>query len=1005
MARAGAWIAATAVALGALAAPTAATAAPAVDLQTGDTVYIGDKEGYSGTGIFPLWPGDAQDGDPLYWAYCLENQVSAETGLTGQVGDLGDYLGSNYFTDPAVQGKVLWVLANSYPALSLEEFGAAVGVPDISRNDAIEATQYAIWRYTDLTFDASWAFETPDSEAAYWYLVNGANASSGLNPEDLEVTASVEAPTAPQTADSLVGPFVVATNQPTASVVSDPDVAITDAAGTPIDTDAVVDGQEVYLDLRGTSTAGSATITVSATGSSNTGSVISVPTAPGGTPTAADHAQTIVLVTPHDTTTTAQATAEWTALAAVPAIGTSLVDSADGDRVLPWNGGTVTDTVAFRNLTPGTEYTLTGELFLKADGSATGITGSTTFTPAEADGSVDVSFVVPEGFAGDTLVAFERLFEGDVTGDPVAVHEDINDAAQTVTVEEAPVAAVPAIGTSLVDSADGDRVLPWNGGTVTDTVAFRNLTPGTEYTLTGELILKADGSTTGITGSTTFTPDTADGSVDVSFVIPEGFAGDILVAFERLYVGDTTGDPVAVHEDINDAAQTVTIEEAPVAPVPAIGTSLVDSADGDRVLSWNGGTVIDTVAYQNLTPGTEYTLTGELFLKADGSATGITGSTTFTPAEADGSVDVSFVVPEGFAGDTLVAFERLFEGDVTGDPVAVHEDINDAAQTVTVEEAPVAAVPAIGTSLVDSADGDRVLPWNGGTVTDTVAFRNLTPGTEYTLTGELILKADGSTTGITGSTTFTPDTADGSVDVSFVIPEGFAGDILVAFERLYVGDTTGDPVAVHEDINDAAQTVTIEEAPVAPVPAIGTSLVDSADGDRVLPWNGGTVTDTVAFRNLTPGTEYTLTGELFLKADGSATGITGSTTFTPAEADGSVDVSFVVPEGFAGDTLVAFERLFEGDVTGDPVAVHEDINDAAQTVTVEEAPVTPTEPTEPSQPSQPTGPNQPATPSDPVTGQLPETGATVPLVAIGASGILLALGLLLLRTRRARSES
>ncbi|QTV80080.1 VaFE repeat-containing surface-anchored protein [Microbacterium sp. NIBRBAC000506063] len=181
-----------------------------------------------------------------------------------------------------------------------------------------------------------------------------------------------------------------------------------------------------------------------------------------------------------------------------------------------------------------------------------------------------------------------------------------------------------------------------------------------------------------------------------------------------------------------------------------IGTSLVDAADGDRVLAWNGGVVVDTVAYENLVPGQEYTLVGELMDKADGSGTGITGSVTFTPEEPNGEIDVLFTVPEGYASSELVAFEWLFEGAVAGDPedaVAEHTDIDDPAQTVTVEDAPVVQDPVIGTSLVDSADGDRVLPWNGGTVIDTVAYQNLTPGVEYTLTGELMDKADGSGTG------------------------------------------------------------------------------------------------------------------------------------------------------------------------------------------------------------------------------------------------------------------
>ncbi|MGX1933837.1 VaFE repeat-containing surface-anchored protein [Microbacterium resistens] len=698
----GRWLVAAALALGAVIAPGAVSAAAAAEIVPGSSVYIGGKQGYGGTGLYPIWSSGTPTGDPDYWAYCIEHDVPAKTGVTGGAGDPDDYLGSNYFTDPAVQGKVLWVLAHSYPALSLEEFGAAAGVPDIARNDAIEATQYAIWRYTDLTFDAPWAFETPDSEAAYWYLVNTANASPGMSPGDFDVSVSVSAPAGPHTAGSLVGPFVVSTDQPVATVAVDPEVAVTDADGNPVDLSSVTDGQELYLDLRTATDAGTATVTASVTGSSSSGMIISVPTTPGETPTAEDHAQSMMLIAPDTLTTDAEATVSWAALpgSAVPAIGTSLVDSADGDRILPWNGGTVVDTVHYEGLTPGETYTVSGELMRKSDGSGTGITGSTTFVPAAAEGTVDVTFVVPEGYAGETLVAFEDLFVGpEVSGEPVADHRDIDDPAQTVVVEEAPQAPAPAIGTSLTDSADGDRVLGWNGGTVIDTVAYQNLTPGTEYTLTGELMRKSDGSATGITGSVTFVPTEPNGSVDVTFVVPAGYAGETLVAFEELRLsGEPDGEPVAVHTDIDDPAQTVLVEEAPTAPVPVIGTSLVDADDQDHVLDSDGGSVVDTVAYQNLTPGTEYTLTGELMRKSDGSATGITGSVTFVPTEPNGSVDVTFVVPAGYAGETLVAFEELrLSGEPDGEPVAVHTDIDDPAQTVLVEEGETPGVPSTPT--------------------------------------------------------------------------------------------------------------------------------------------------------------------------------------------------------------------------------------------------------------------------------------------------------------------
>lgn len=406
-------------------------------------MYVGSRQGYGGTGVFPVWadtPVDlANPGVPEAWAYCIEHNVTARTHVTGNVGDVASYLGSNYFVDPAVQGKVFWVLAHSYPALSLGEFGAAIGRPAIARNDAIEATQYAIWRYTDLNYDAAWNWENADSEAAYWHLVNGANASPALTPADLEVTAGITAPAGPSVSGALVGPFVVSTNQAAVKVAVDPLFTLTDASGNPINPGNVHDGDALYLDLRGSTAAGTATVSVSAVGSSSTGKIISVPNPSGGPPTSGNHAQSIILVAPSTATTDADATVQWAA-ASVPVIGTSLVDSADQDRVLAWNGGTVVDSVAYQNLVPGTEYTVAGELMRKSDGSATGITGSASFTTVGSSGSVDVTFVVPAGYAGESLVAFEWLFEGaGASGKAIAEHTDIDDAAQTVAVEKQPV--------------------------------------------------------------------------------------------------------------------------------------------------------------------------------------------------------------------------------------------------------------------------------------------------------------------------------------------------------------------------------------------------------------------------------------------------------------------------------------------------------------------------------------------------------------------------------------
>jgi LPXTG-motif cell wall-anchored protein len=286
---------------------------------------------------------------------------------------------------------------------------------------------------------------------------------------------------------------------------------------------------------------------------------------------------------------------------------------------------------------------------------------------------------------------------------------------------------------------------------------------------------------------------------------------------------------------LGDIAPVVTLTNVRI-PDVVLGSSASDQADGDKVLTAAGGTVVDVVSYENLTPGAEYTVRGGLMDKATGAGTGITGETVFTPASANGTVDVLFDVPAGFAGTTLVAFEQLH--DSIGAIVATHEDINDAAQTVTVEE--IVLTPVLGSSASDQADGDKVLPAAGGTVVDVVSYGNLIPGAEYTVRGELMDKATGEGTGITGETVFTPASANGTVDVLFDVPAGFHGKTLVAFERLH--DAADVVVATHEDIDDAAQTVTVEKPVVPPTtPPSGHLAQTGSDFNPAFPFVAGAI--------------------------------------------------------------------------------------------------------------------------------------------------------------------
>src|SRR5690606_9279327 len=61
------------------------------------------------------------------------------------------------------------------PSTEFDRLRNSIRPTGLTQDDAIEATQFAIWRYTELTWDASWVWRSPASEEAYWHLIDGAN--------------------------------------------------------------------------------------------------------------------------------------------------------------------------------------------------------------------------------------------------------------------------------------------------------------------------------------------------------------------------------------------------------------------------------------------------------------------------------------------------------------------------------------------------------------------------------------------------------------------------------------------------------------------------------------------------------------------------------------------------------------------------------------------------------------------------------------------------------------
>lgn len=132
----------------------------------------------------------------------------------------------------------------------------------------------------------------------------------------------------------------------------------------------------------------------------------------------------------------------------------------------------------------------------------------------------------------------------------------------------------PELGTTA--TIDGKKEFTANGDiTIDDVVSYKNLTVGKEYTVSGVLMDKSTGKAFLVDGKevcseVTFTPETADGEVTVSFT----FDGSVItkdteiVVFETLYRDETE---IAVHADIEDKDQTVTIHPQPEPEKPQTG--------------------------------------------------------------------------------------------------------------------------------------------------------------------------------------------------------------------------------------------------------------------------------------------------------------------------------------------------------------------------------------------------------------------------------------------------
>lgn len=648
----------------------------------------------------------------------------------------------------------------------------------------------------------------------------------------------------------------------------------------------------------------------------------------------------------------------------IPKIRTKARDTINTTQIVNPDGSiSITDTITYNNLIPSHEYvakgylmdTDTGEILIDKNGNE--IVAENKFTVENTDGETSVTFTFDgyEELKGKTIVVFEELYivtndsddsqiqedgnefdevddefedlededfeeledstdnstedstdKGETNLHLIAIHKDITDKDQTIY--------FPEIHTTAYDKDVCINITKADATTVIDTVSYYNLIEGIEYTVKGTLVDKATGEPIlvngeEITATQTFTAESIYGTIDVVFEFDATeLAGKTLVAYEELYVGEFL---ISSHKDKDDEKQTIYI--------PKIGTQAIDNETNTSIsFADDEATIIDTVSYENLTPGRQYLLVAQLMDKNTGEPIFLANGTEFDANNLEHSEQIEIVISDKIKDinnddvndtDTDESTEDNAESDASKEensetteitettedeevddginPDLKDEDFEDLVieteadefgndtlegldepdvdfsedtEDVT-EENNTTQENTIEEDIESSTNTDTTIE-NEETSTDTDASENTVTDTDIATDDEIkneviIQKSNG---GYYVLRYFTPTESNGTVDMTFIFDAtGYEGNCTVAFEEVYAN---GYSIAEHKDINDEKQTITF--------PKIKTTATNKADGTHYAEAVGEiTIVDTVEYSGLIIGEEYTVNGTLMIKETGN----------------------------------------------------------------------------------------------------------------------------------------
>lgn len=615
-----------------------------------------------------------------------------------------------------------------------------------------------------------------------------------------------------------------------------------------------------------------------------------------------------------------------------PSLHTNAYDQSDKDKTfVPTKNQTLVDKVDYEGLIKDKKYTVKGTLIDKTTGKAVQVDGKDvtfekTFTASDSKGTLDneVKFDA-SSLSGSKLVVYEDLYYG---GSALAKHNDINDKEQSVTV------SVPKGKIKLLKKDD-------EGKTVQG-VKF-NIYKSTAKWEKGDLVETVTTDKNGIAESSE---------------LPMGY----YIVVEAKTVKNLKIDTTPVKIDLNESTlrnsqasqkvsgNTLVFTTDANGPInnhipPELGSKATNLEDGTQTLQPIEGpvTINEHLFFNHLVESTDYTINAWLVDKATGlpileNGKKIEATKTVKSGNDDqyddgirGEADLQLTINNAskFAGKDIVVYSTIARTSNPDHYTTLHQDINDTAETVHF------TTPDLHTNAINvETQTQQVQPTNKETISDKVTYTNLVKGKTYKVVGTVVDRETGKPIEVNGQTltfnrTFTATDTSGYVELGTTFDAtGFKGKSLVVFESLYYNDKL---LKEHKNINDVNQTL------IVTTPELHTTL--SANAQKlVVPDKENTVEDVVSYKDLVAGQTYTVSGKLVDKETGktimyNGKPVTASKTFKAESSNGNVTVTFnFAGNDFQGHSLVAFEDLT---YNGRDLVKHEDINDVAQTVTVD----------------------------------------------------------------------